>query len=217
MDMMDKLIQVMKESYTIPKALLSNYKKMNIDEKALVVLIYLMNEATLNFNPKQISEDLNLSMPEVLSIIDTLSTNDIVSIELKKVGDIREEFINLDNLYTKLAYFIVNQDTATSNEKSTNIYDIFEQEFGRPLSPIEYELINGWIDAEFKEEVIVLALKEAVFNGVSNLRYIDKILYEWKKKGFNSKEDVEKSRMVFEQKKAPKKELFDYDWLNDIE
>ena len=215
--MMNKLIQVMKDNFLVPKLLLCTYKKLNIDEKALVVLIYIMNDKTLKFNPKQISSDLSLSMPEVLSIVDTLSTNGLIAIELKKVGDIREEFINLDNLYTKLAYFIVNEESEAKEEKSSNIYDNFEQEFGRPLSPIEYELINGWLDAEFKEEVIILALKEAVFNGVTNLRYIDKILYEWKKKGLNSKEAVLQSKREPEIKKQPRKELFDYDWLNDSE
>ncbi len=215
--MMDKLIQVMKDNFLVPKLLLCTYKKLNIDEKALVVLIYIMNDKTLKFNPKQISSDLSLSMPEVLSIVDTLSTNGLIAIELKKVGDIREEFINLDNLYTKLAYFVVNEESEAKEEKSSNIYDNFEQEFGRPLSPIEYELINGWLDAEFKEEVIILALKEAVFNGVTNLRYIDKILYEWKKKGLNSKEAVLQSKREPEIKKQPRKELFDYDWLNDSE
>ena len=215
--MMDKLIQVMKDNFLVPKLLLCTYKKLNIDEKALVVLIYIMNDKTLKFNPKQISSDLSLSMPEVLSIVDTLSTNGLIAIELKKVGDIREEFINLDNLYTKLAYFVVNEESEAKEEKSSNIYDNFEQEFGRPLSPIEYELINGWLDAEFKEEVIILALKEAVFNGVTNRRYIDKILYEWKKKGLNSKEAVLQSKREPEIKKQPRKELFDYDWLNDSE
>lgn len=215
--MMNKLIQVMKDNFLVPKLLLCTYKKLNIDEKALVVLIYIMNDKTLKFNPKQISSDLSLSMPEVLSIVDTLSTNGLIAIELKKIGDIREEFINLDNLYTKLAYFVVNEESEAKEEKSSNIYDNFEQEFGRPLSPIEYELINGWLDAEFKEEVIILALKEAVFNGVTNLRYIDKILYEWKKKGLNSKEAVLQSKREPEIKKQPRKELFDYDWLNDSE
>ena len=200
--MMDKLIQVMKDNFLVPKLLLCTYKKLNIDEKALVVLIYIMNDKTLKFNPKQISSDLSLSMPEVLSIVDTLSTNGLIAIELKKIGDIREEFINLDNLYTKLAYFVVNEESEAKEEKSSNIYDNFEQEFGRPLSPIEYELINGWLDAEFKEEVIILALKEAVFNGVTNLRYIDKILYEWKKKGLNSKEAVLQSKREPEIKKT---------------
>lgn len=215
--MMDKIIQIMKTTLVIPKVLLMNYSKLKIDDKSLIVLIYLMNEETHIFNPKKISEELQISVPEILQIIDTLSTNDIISIELKKVGDVREEFINLDQLYTKLAYFLVNSEEMVETKKSSNIYDIFEQEFGRTLSPIEYELINGWMEAQFNEEIIIMALKEAVFNGVSNLRYIDKILYEWKKKGLNSKEDVENDRIKFQQKKVEKKELFDYDWLNETE
>jgi len=215
--MMEKIIQIMKSPLVIPKVLLMNYSKLKIDEKSLVVLIYLMNDKTGAFNPKQISDDLNIPMAEILQVIDGLCTNDIISIELKKVNDVREEFINLEQLYTKLAYFVVNEEEVVETVKSSNIYDIFEQEFGRTLSPIEYELINGWLEADFKEDIIIMALKEAVFNGVSNLRYIDKILYEWKKKGLNSKEAVENNRLQFQQKKVEKKELFDYDWLNETE
>ncbi|MEI3499802.1 MAG: DnaD domain protein [Bacilli bacterium] len=82
---------------------------------------------------------------------------------------------------------------------------------------MEYEIINGWLDVPFKEELIISALKEATYNGVSNLRYIDKILYEWKKKGINSKEDIEKNRNDFQNRKVESKPLFDYDWLNDNE
>ena len=82
---------------------------------------------------------------------------------------------------------------------------------------MEYEIINAWLDNSFNEELVILALKEATYNGVSNLRYIDKILYEWEKKGIKTKEDVEKERKKFESKKVESKELFDYDWLNDNE
>jgi len=215
--MMEKIIQIMKSPLVVPKVLLMNYSKLKIDEKSLIVLIYLMNDKTGAFNPKQIGDDLNIQMTEILQIVDNLCTNDIISIELRKVNDVREEFINLEQLYTKLAYFVVNEEEVVETVKSSNIYDIFEQEFGRTLSPIEYELINGWLEADFKEDIIIMALKEAVFNGVSNLRYIDKILYEWKKKGLNSKEAVENNRIQFQQKKVEKKELFDYDWLNETE
>lgn len=215
--MTNKIIEIMKSQIIIPKVLLMNYSKLKIDEKSLIVLIYLMNDKSDLFNPKKIGDDLNISSPEVLQIIDNLCTNGVISIELRKVNEVREEFINLEQLYTKLAYFIINEEEVSEKIESSNIYDIFEQEFGRTLSPIEYELINGWLEADFKEDIIIMALKEAVFNGVSNLRYIDKILYEWKKKGLNSKEAVENNRIQFQQKRVEKKELFDYDWLNETE
>ena len=49
---------------------------------------------------------------------------------------------------------------------------------------------------------ITSALKEAVINGASNLRYIDKIIYEWTKKGVKPKEED----YTF---------IDDFDWLND--
>ena len=64
--------------------------------------------------------------------------------------------------------------------------------------------------------MITLALKEATYNGVSSLRYIDKIIYEWGKKGIKTKEQVEKDRKQFKNNENNnKKELFDYDWLNN--
>ncbi len=213
--MMEKIINLLKENtIQIPKLLLLNYKKLGCNEKDLIVLIYLYNEKDTIFNPKKISDALNITLPEVLEVIDHLSTSGILSIQLKKAAGVREEQIVLDGLYEKMAYFILNEEEPQES-KSKTIYDLFEQEFGRTLSPMEYEIINGWRDAGFEQDVIVLALKEATYNGVSNLRYIDKILYEWKKKGIHTKEDIEKDRASYQNKKIEKKELFDYDWLND--
>ena len=97
-------------------------------------------------------------------------------------------------------------------EKNT-IYDKFEKEFGRTLSPMEYEIIGAWLDGNYSEELIELALKEAIYNGVSNLRYIDKILSEWYKKGIKNSNDIAKQRE--KRNKKPKKEVFEYDWLNE--
>lgn len=216
---MDKIINLLKNNnLNIPRILLYNYKNLKLTEKELIILIYIINSDNLNFDPKKISTDLNFSLPEILELIDSLSTKDFIKIELKKIDNIREEFINLDNFYNKLAYLIINnEETTVNNNEVSNVFDIFEKELGRTLSPMEYEIINGWIDVPFKEELIIAALKEATYNGVSNLRYIDKILYEWKKKGINTKEDIEKNRNSFQSRKAESKPLFDYDWLNDNE
>ena len=98
----------------------------------------------------------------------------------------------------------------------TNIYTIFEKEFGRPLSPVEYEIIKAWITSGISEELIKGALKEAVFNNVRNLRYIDKILSEWEKKGFKSVDELY-SYLKKKEVNNPKQELFDYNWLEDEE
>ena len=211
---MDKVIELLKSTnIQISKTLLFNYKKLNITDLEFIVLIYLINEKI--YNPKQIGNDLDIAFNEVLEIINSLTEKGIMKIELAKINNIRTEVINLDALYEKLAFLIIKAEKEV--EKPKSLFDTFETELGRTLSPMEYEIINGWLTT-CSEEIIILALKEATYNGVSNFRYIDRIINEWNKKGIKTKEDVEKNKKEFKNKKDNKKqELFDYDWLNDNE
>ena len=212
--MMEKVINLLKNNdLHVPRMLFMRYKQLKITAEELIVLIYLFNENDLIYNPKKISNDLNTDISTVLELVNSMVGKDILTIEVRKTANMRDEYFSLDNVYKKIAFLIVNDEE--NIPETTNIFDNFEKEFGRTLSPIEYGLINAWKDSEISEELIILALKEAVFNGVSNLRYIDRILFEWKKKGLKNKDDVEKERINYKSKKTEKKELFDYDWLND--
>ena len=207
--MINKVIDLIKnEPFYIPNILFKNYRKLNITDSELIVLIYLMN-SDVSFNPKKISKDLNFELNEIMNIINSLTEKGILKIDIidKKV---REEVINLEELYKKLSFIIINGEI---QEKSNNIFDVFEKEFGRTLSPMDYEIISEW-QKNYNDEIILLALKEDVFNGVNNLRYIDKILIDWSKKGIKNEQDIINDRKNFQSKKQNKK-LFDYDWLNE--
>lgn len=210
---MSQIIELLKNiNYQVSKELLFNYKKLNITDSELIVLIYLINQSNNTYNPKQIGNDLKLDLNNVLELINSLCEKNIIKIEMKKINNIRSEVISLDSLYEKIAFAL----TEVEEKNDSNLYGVFEIEFGRTLSPMEFEIINGWVDNGYTEELIKLALKEATYNGVSNLRYIDKIIYEWGKKGIKTKEDVENNRKQFKNNNTNKnKELFDYDWLND--
>lgn len=209
---MGQIIELLKSiNYQVSKELLFNYKSMNITDSQFIIIIYLINQSNDMYNPKQISSDLNINLNTVFEEINSLCEKNIIKIEMKRVNKVLTETINLESLYEKLA-FSLNQ---VEEKEDSNLYGIFETEFGRTLSPMEYEIINSWKDNGYTEELIILALKEATYNGVSNLRYIDKIIYEWGKKGIKTKEDVEKNRKQFKSNNATKKELFDYDWLNN--
>ena len=207
--MLGKVIDLIKnEPFYVPNILLKNYRKLNITDSELIVLIYLIN-TDISFNPKQIAKDLNFDLNEVMNIITSLTEKNILKIDIinKKV---REEIINLEELYKKLGFIVVNDEI---KEKTNNIFDVFEKEFGRTLSPMDYEIISEW-QKNYHDELILLALKEAVFNGVNNLRYIDKILIDWNKKGIKNEQEIINDRKKFQNKKQNKK-LFDYDWLNE--
>lgn len=211
--MTDKVKKILQErDILVPQMLFFNFKSLGLTYEELILLIYLLNGDCV-FNPKKISDDLGIELSNILSSVDSLSSKGFISVSIKKSQNVRREIINLDGLYDKLSYLIIDDE----EEKSTSIYDVFENEFGRTISPMEYEIIGAWIENGIDEETILLALKEATYNGVSNLRYIDKILSEWVKKGIKTAEDVEKSRVNFKKKKDIKadSDILNYDWLND--
>ena len=206
--MVDKIIDSLKSNYTFPGILIKSYKKHNITDSELILIIYLLNQKDLEFNPQKISKELNTDISNLLSNISELEKKDILRIDHIVEKNIHKEVINLDSLYNKLAFFMMDEKKETKNI----LYDKFEEEFGRTLSPMEYEIINSW-SSSFKEEIILEALKEAVYNNVNNLRYIDKILSEWNKKGIKTIKDIEEDRKNFSKK--DKKQLVEYDWLNE--
>lgn len=211
--MQEKVMKLIKESNIVfPKLLLTQYKNLNMTELDLIYIIYFMNLRDTEFNPNQIGKDLNFSLPEVMSEFDKLSSSGLIKLDVKKVSNVRVEMISLDPLYDKLLYLVINEE---QTEQPTDIFTIFETEFGRTLAPMEYEIINSWMESGYEKDLIISALKEAVYNGVFKLNYIDKILYEWGKKGIKTTEAIEKEKENYNKKKEEKKELYDYNWLED--
>lgn len=207
------ILDIMKtNNIVIPSYLLKTYKKLNLSEKELIFLSYLItfNDKIL-FDINKFSISTSLSIPEIMELIDSLTSKNIITMvtDKKETGMIRE-YLDISSLYDKIIVMILNESETESKETST-IYDVIEKEFGRCLSPIEYETIKGWLDSNISEDLIKEALKEAILNGVNNLKYIDRILYEWNKKGYKKPSDVVKKRQV----KEEKIDLFDYDWLDE--
>lgn len=214
--MTENLWKILKNSHIeVPRLLLLQYQNLKITDKQLIILIYLLGVENTSFNPKQMGIDLHLTLEEVMNEITELTSLGFVQLELKKIGTMRDEIVNVDGLYQKLIYILVNGVEEKKKEVSVDVFTTFEKEFGRTLSPMEYEIVNAWLDGDYSEELVLAALKEATYNGVSNLRYIDRILHEWYKKGIKTEQDIMRDKKQFQTKKVKNKEVFDYDWLND--
>lgn len=214
MGIMDKLLNIMQSKKLIIDSNIIKIIDKNMPLKEFLVLLYLLNINSGNLDAAKISRELNISEEDVMTSFNNLLSKNLIKINtVKDKYGIMSENISLDNLY-KLA--IGNLSEVEKNKEKDNIYAIFQQEFAGNLSPTEYELINGWLNTGISENLIVGALKEAIFNGVKSFRYIDRILYEWQKKGFTSMDDVNKD-LKSNPKNTTDEEIFDYDWLNDDE
>ena len=218
-----KLVDILKNgNIVVPLYLLKKYKKLNTDMNSFVFLMYLYNLGDkFLFNPNKFSDDLGISITDVLSYIDKLSDKGLIRLEvLKNDKDIMEEVINLDGFYSKISLLTI-EDINVKDEDiiKSNIFDVLESEFGRSLTPMEYEISKAWLNDGISEELIKEAIKEAVFNHVINLKYIDKILYEWKKNNIKTVKEVEENR----KKRVSKKEdssnidldIVDWNWFDD--
>ena len=206
--MINKVINLLKDKpLIIPTILMNKYRSLNITDKEFIVLIYLINYDG-SFNPKLISKEINFELKEFMEVIGSLTDKGLIKIEIIN-NKVKDEKINLEPLYQKIGFIIINDE----KESTSDVYSTIEKEFGRTLSPMEYEIIKVWLQ-DFEEKLILLAVREATFNGVSNLRYIDKILHEWQKKGIKNEQALALDKKNYSTKKQPKK-IMDYDWLNE--
>lgn len=183
--------------------------KITLDE--LILLIYFNNLSEKTLNLEDIFNTLGYSNEEALLVFSSLNTKGLIKIINEKDENGRiKEIISLENV-ENLIFEAIGEIEEKANTKT--IFEVFEKEFGRTLSPMEYEIINAWLEKKITEELILGALKEATYNNVRSLRYIDKIIYEWGKKGFKTMEDV-KNHLV-KKNFDLEKTLFDYNWLDD--
>lgn len=197
------------------KVALSN----NLSLTEFLVLAYFDNSFSNTFEVDLISSTLGIDVNSAMEAFNSLMVKGLVTLEsVKDMENRLNEVVRLDGVYASI---IENTEAETKEEVKEDIFRLFEKELGRTMSPMELELINGWLVSGTSEEMILGALREAVYNGVTNFRYIDKIIYEWERKGFKTMDDVTNHMRNRREEKAKDKvitkkeqEIVDYDWLN---
>jgi DNA replication protein len=217
-------------SITIPSALLTDYKKMNLTEQEIVLILHLMSFLEKGNPFPTLTELTDRMTVDCTNILRRLIQKGFIEIiEGFSEEGIRYEKYSLDPLWERLidqfqAQFNL-QETKKNQENETDLYTCFEQEFGRPLSPFECETLSMWLDDDHHETVIIkAALREAVISGKLNFRYIDRILFEWKKNGIKTIEQAKSYGRKFrqhqitakqkEEKKSEPDSVPFYNWLD---
>ena len=205
----------------VPFVFLKNYKKFELTMEEFIFLMYFyhLGERFL-LNPELYCNDLGLELSVVMNYISVLTDKGFIQVDvLKNEKGVIEEYVTLEPFFQKME--LIFMDEAIQNKEESNIFEVIEKEFGRTISPMEYEIIKAWLDNNMSEDIITEAVREATFNVVSNLRYIDKILFEWNKKGITTVQEVEAMR-----KKREKKEdkgididmdIVDWNWFDEDE
>lgn len=174
--------------------LLEYYRKLRLNENELAVILmidHLLGQKNSLVTPDLLSLKMSLSAKELDKIFVSLiergflifDTGKKIKVSLKplkkKLYEVFEESLAKEH------------ETKLSEEKTKalqNIYQVFEKELSRPLSPLEFSLIGEWVDHGYSDERIIEALRVALSKGKKSLKSVDKILLQWQ-----ARDDIEKS------------------------
>lgn len=94
-----------------------------------------------------------------------------------------------------------NKENEEEEEYNNSIFTLIENNLNRVLSPIEYEVIKKW---DYSYEIIELAVKEAILHNAKTIKYIDRILFNWKQNKVETLEDARKYLDEYSNKVKPK-------------
>lgn len=200
--------QFLQQQMSIPTPLLLNYKRLGLQEIEVMILLHIHHSIQIGNDfptPQEICQYVTLSENQLLEHLRSLMQRNMVEIkELSNEQNQLSEAYSLDPLWEKL--FTPNEEVVVENHEGT-IFILFEQEFGRPLSPFEIETINAWLDEDkMAPSLIKAALRESVLMSKLNFKYIDRILRDWKRKGIHTVEQARESSKSF--RKPPIKKQY---------
>lgn len=194
---------------TVPAMLFSEYRNLNLNEFELVLILNIiafLGKGNDFPTPEELSSRMTISIPECNEMLRRLIQRGFIEIidEYSNEG-IRFERYSVIPLWERLVeqFLLKKKKTkeVSNQADETDLYTCFEKEFGRPLSPFECETLGMWMDDDHHDPVIIkAALREAVISGKLNFRYIDRILFEWKKNGIKTIEQAKSHGKKFRQK-----------------
>ena len=183
----------------------------NLSLHEFLLLNYFINYNVEELNINEIEKHTSLTDGMILEAYNGLITKKIIKINTSNKNGVIVEIISLDDFYDKIDQAIRGEKNEASKDE---IIKVFEKASSEKATDLEIEVINAWISSGFETSMIINAINEAKYNGTCNIRYIDKVLNEWSKKGIKSSEELEKY-LKNELEATKKIELFDYNWLDE--
>ncbi|PTM58881.1 DnaD domain protein [Desmospora activa] len=192
-------------SISVPVMLFTEYRRLGLTEGDVMLLLHILvfqeKEGTPFPTVSQLEERMSVSAEQIVQRLQKLVRGGFLSIEETVSHDgLRSERYSLAPLLQQLAASYLDREPEEADEAADEAYDnlfqLFEREFGRLLSPMEYEMLTQWLHEDgYPEPLIAAALREAVFCEKLSCRYIDRILLEWQRNQIKTPEEaVEFSR-----------------------
>ncbi|HIW72259.1 MAG TPA: DnaD domain protein [Candidatus Levilactobacillus faecigallinarum] len=204
---------------SVANYLLDHFREVGMTTDQLLLYLQLrrlMDRGTLLPAAEVVAKHLGWDAQKVYQLLHEMITQKLMTITTIVDGQgQKQDTYDFRLLLEKLSQVPVQQAVqaqqtpaakpAQENQRAA-VFNQVEQEFGRPLSPIEMQTINDWLDQDhYKPELIELALREAVLSQAYSLKYMDRILISWEKKHLTTAAQVQKERDRQAERQAPSK------------
>ena len=190
-----------KGNIVLPSALLFHFHEIfsSSDDFLVWQFFYLQNTTSIEeISPNQIAESIGKSVAEVNRSMSNLTEKGLLQYKTIVLnGEIEAVFDALPAL-ERLDEIVGSHSTTVQTVPQNVLKDLvetFQQELGRLLTPFEIEDLTKTIqDDKTNPELVIAALREAVFNGKANWKYIQAILRNWRREGITTVSQVEAKR-----------------------
>lgn len=185
---------------SISRLLLQEYRTLKMSTDELTVYLQLTDFASQGDQFPDlalIGERMQLPANTIYELVHRLIQKKLITLESREneQGQAVDRY-DLTPTLMKLSILAMQAEQAVQADLDQNqramIFNQVEQLFGRPLSPLETEIIANWLDLDrYNPDLIQLAVREAVFNQVYSLKYVDRILLNWQKQNIKTKDDLQ--------------------------
>ena len=187
----------------LPSALLLHFKELFPSSEDFLVwqFFYLQNTTALgDVSPSQIAEIIGKEVADVNQSISNLTENGLLQYRTIELNGEIELIFDASLAFERLDSLLDSQTSAATAPNSKNqlkdLVETFQQELGRLLTPFEIEDLSKTVKEDgIRADLIKEALREAVFNGKPNWKYIQAILRNWRHEGIQSVAQVEAKRV----------------------
>ncbi|MCG9967251.1 DnaD domain protein [Pelotomaculum terephthalicicum JT] len=207
---------VLEGSTAIPNILLKIYNKIGISDFQMIMLIQMIRlyveEKELYPSPEKLADCMEADPARIEKELAGLMEKEIIAVseyfdsERKVIFegyDFEPLFLKISDIWAGIRAKDIEEserllritvdgrdfDDKKFDDSAAALIPIFENEFGRALSPLEIEQIEQWAE-ERDPRLVVEALKQAVLRGKHNFKYINTILMGWKKNNLRTLEEV---------------------------
>ena len=163
----------------ISNLLLHHYKELGLTTSQLVLYLQLksyQDQGVANPDIRQVAKNLGTSEVQVFDQLHQMMVNGLAEQKMQRQADGKEEAVyDFTPLINRLVLYDEQQadqqkDDTGANERMKT-FNQLEAEFNRPLSSMEMQIVNDWLDKDSYSPVMIkLALRQAVLNSALNLK-----------------------------------------------